>query len=159
MSDYRIEWLDGEADLDGVMEVDRVSFTAPWTRAMYEQELRNTRQSFIAVLRTSAHAVAGYCAYRLVLDETQINNVAVRAELRGRGYGRALVEFALEHGRTKGSHVAILEVRRSNEIARRLYERLGFLQVAARSCYYANPDEDALVLVRNVQLLGLNPMA
>jgi len=156
VSDYRIEWLDGEADLAGVMEVDRVSFAAPWTRAMYEQELRNTGQSFIAVLRTSAHAVAGYCAYRLVLDETQINNVAVRAELRGRGCGRALVEFALEHGRTTGSPVAILEVRRSNEVARRLYERLGFLQVAVRSCYYANPDEDALVLIRNARFLESN---
>jgi ribosomal-protein-alanine N-acetyltransferase len=156
VSDYRIEWLDGEADLAGVMEVDRVSFAAPWTRAMYEQELRNTGQSFIAVLRTSAQAVAGYCAYRLVLDETQINNVAVRAELRGRGCGRALVEFALEHGRTTGSPVAILEVRRSNEVARRLYERLGFLQVAVRSCYYANPDEDALVLIRNARFLESN---
>ena len=159
MSDYRIEWLDGEADLDGVMEVDRVSFTVPWTRAMYEQELRNTGQSFIAVLRTPAHAVAGYCAYRLVLDETQINNVAVRAELRGRGYGRALVEFALERGRAKGSHVAILEVRRSNEVARRLYEHIGFLQVAVRSRYYANPEEDALVLVRNVPFPESNPTA
>jgi ribosomal-protein-alanine N-acetyltransferase len=159
VSDYRIEWLDGEADLAGVMEVDRESFNSPWTRAMYEQELRNTSQSFIAVLRTSAYAVAGYCAYRLVLDETQINNVAVRAKLRGRGYGRALVEFALEHGRTQGSSMAILDVRRSNEVAGRLYERLGFLQVAVRSRYYANPEEDALVLVRNVRLLGSNPTA
>jgi ribosomal-protein-alanine N-acetyltransferase len=159
VSDYRIEWLDGEADLDGVMEVDRVSFSAPWTRAMYEQEVRNTGQSFIAVLRTSVHAVAGYCAYRLVLDEAQILNVAVRADVRGRGYGRALVEFALEHGRTKGSPVAILEVRRSNEAARRLYGRLGFLQVAVRSRYYTTPEEDALVLVRNVRFLESNPTA
>jgi ribosomal-protein-alanine N-acetyltransferase len=159
VSDWRIEWLDGAADLAGIMAVDRESFAAPWTRAMYEQELLNTGQSFIAVLRTPAHTVAGYCAYRLVLDETQINNVAVRVDCRGRGYGRALVESALEHGRAKGSSVAILEVRRSNEVARRLYERLGFLQVAERSCYYANPEEDALVLVRNVRFVESNPTA
>ena len=159
MSDYRIEWLDGDADLAGVMDVDRESFAAPWTRAMYEQELLHTGQSFIAVLRTPAHPVAGYCAYRLVLDETQINNVAVRVDCRGRGYGRALVAFTLEHGRTRGSSVAMLEVRRSNQVARRLYEGLGFLEVAVRSGCYASPVEDALVLVRNVRFLESNPTA
>jgi ribosomal-protein-alanine N-acetyltransferase len=159
VSGYRIEWLDKEADLDGVMNVDRESFAAPWTREMYEQELLHTGQSFIAVLRTPAHPVAGYCSYRLVLDETQINNVAVRADCRGRGYGRALVEFTLAHGRTLGSSVAMLEVRRSNEVARRLYEGLGFLEVAVRSGYYANPAEDALVLVRHVRFLESNPTA
>lgn len=159
MNDYRIEWLEGDSDLAGVLEVDRVSFAAPWTRAMYEQELQNIGQSFIAVLRTAAFPVAGYCSYRLVLDETHVNNVAVRTDLRGRGYGRALVEFVLEHGQERGSRVAILEVRRSNEVARRLYERLGFLQAAVRSRYYANPEEDALVLVRNVRFLESNPTA
>jgi ribosomal-protein-alanine N-acetyltransferase len=159
VSDYRIEWFDKEADLDGVMNVDRESFAAPWTREMYEQELLHTGQSFIAVLRTPAHPVAGYCSYRLVLDETQINNVAVRADCRGRGYGRALVEFTLAHGRTLGSSVAMLEVRRSNEVARRLYDGLGFLEVAVRSGYYANPAEDALVLVRHVRFLESNPTA
>jgi ribosomal-protein-alanine N-acetyltransferase len=159
VSDYRIEWLDGDADLAGVMDVDRESFAVPWTRAMYEQELLHTGQSFIAVLRTPAHPVAGYCAYRLVLDETQINNVAVRVDCRGRGYGRALVEFTLEHGRRLGSSVAMLEVRRSNEVARRLYDGFGFLEVAVRSGYYANPVEDALVLVRHVRFLESNPTA
>jgi ribosomal-protein-alanine N-acetyltransferase len=159
VSDYRIEWLEGDADLDGVMEIDRVSFATPWTRAMYEQELRNTGQSFIAVLRTTPYPVGGYCSYRLVVDETHINNVAVRADLRGRGYGRALVEFVLEHGRARGSQLAILDVRRSNETARRLYHRLGFLQAAVRSRYYANPEEDALVLIRHVRILESNPTA
>jgi ribosomal-protein-alanine N-acetyltransferase len=149
----------GPADLDGIQEVDRLSFPSPWTRAMYEEELRHTETAFIIVLRTDATPVAGYCSYRLVVDELQINNVAVRPDHRGRGYGRALVASALEHGRAAGARTALLEVRRSNRVARRLYLSLGFIQVAERPRYYSHPEEDALVLARNVRILEEDPVA
>lgn len=153
MPDYRIDWLNGTSDLDGVQEVDRVSFRAPWTRAMYEQELGNIGHAFIAVLRNAATAVAGYCAYRLVAGELQINNVAVRPEYRGRGYGRALVEFALRHGREAEADTAILDVRRSNREAMRLYEEFGFTVTGERARYYSHPEEDALVMTLDVRKL------
>lgn len=159
MPEYRIEWLSGTSDLDAVQEIDRASFRAPWTRAMYEQELQNTGHAFIAVLRTDASAVAGYCAYRLVAGELQINNVAVRPECRGRGYGRALVEFALSHGRGAAADTAILDVRRSNHEAMRLYEGLGFVVGGERARYYSHPEEDALVMTLDVRKLEEDPMA
>jgi [ribosomal protein S18]-alanine N-acetyltransferase len=156
---FRIEPLEGTADLDGVQDVDRASFPAPWTRAMYEEELRQTASSFLIVLRTDAAPVAGYCAYRLVFDELQINNVAVRPEDRGKGYGRALVEAALDHGRRAGARLALLEVRRSNTAAQRLYLSLGFAPAGERRRYYSHPEEDALVLARPVQVSGADPEA
>jgi len=159
MTAYRIETLDGAPDLDGVQEVDRASFPSPWTRAMYEEEIRHSGSAFIVVLRAGPVAVAGYCSYRLVADELQINNVAVRPELRGRGYGRALVEHALGHAQAAGARAAFLEVRRSNIAARRLYATLGFVQAGERPRYYSTPEEDALVLVRKVQNLGQDPVA
>ena len=47
-----------------------------------------------------------------------------------------------------GAHRATLEVRRSNDVARHLYERLGFSTAGVRRAYYTNPVEDALVLWR-----------
>ena len=157
--EVRIEWLDGPADLDSVQEIDRASFGSPWTRAMYEQELQHAGQAFIAVLRAGSTRVAAYCSYRLVVDEIQINNVAVRPESRRRGYGRALIEFALRHGRRSGGNTAILEVRRSNDAARRLYAQAGFVQAAERPRYYANPEEDAVVMVKDVRNLEEDPVA
>ena len=156
---FRIEPLSAPADLDGVLEIDRLSFSAPWTRAMYEDELRQTGTAFVIVLRTGTTPVAGYCAYRLVVDELQINNVAIRPELRGLGYGRALVEAALAHGRAAGAATATLEVRRSNTTAQALYARLGFTQVGERPCYYSHPSEDALILTRRVRNLEDDPAA
>ena len=156
---FRVDLLDGPSDLDGIQEVDRLSFASPWTRAMYEEELRHAGTAFILVLRTPTTPVAGYCSYRLVVDELQINNVAVRPEARGRGYGRALVESALDHGRAAGALTALLEVRRSNLAAQRLYLSLGFVQVGERPRYYSHPEEDALVLARDVRILERDPTA
>jgi len=156
---YRIDVIDGPADLDGIQEVDRLSFPSPWTRAMYEEELRHAGTAFIIVLRSGVAPVAGYCSYRLVAGELQVNNVAVRPEHRGKGYGRALVESALDHGRAAGALTALLEVRRSNLAAQRLYLSLGFVQVGERLRYYSHPEEDALVLARDVRNLGPDPAA
>jgi len=156
---FRIESLDGPADLDGVQAVDRESFPSPWTRAMYEQELLNAGTAFIIVARTAGAPVAGYCSYRLVAGEIQINNVAVRPEHRRLGMGRALVEAAVAHGRREGARMAVLEVRRSNVGAQALYFRLGFRQVGQRPRYYEHPEEDALVLAADVRNLGQDPAA
>jgi len=156
---FRIEALSCPSDLDGVLEVDRLSFPSPWTRAMYEEGLRQPETSFVLVLRTAAAPVAGYCSYRLVADELQINNVAVRPECRRLGAGRALVEAALEHGGVAGARTALLEVRASNVAAQQLYTSLGFIQVGERPCYYAHPEEGALVLARNVRNLEADPVA
>ncbi|MCX6544440.1 MAG: N-acetyltransferase [Acidobacteria bacterium] len=98
MNEPQVETLTGEQDLVGVMEVDQSSFATPWTRDMYEAELRNAGTSCIAVLRIPECRVAGYCSYWLVVDEVHINNVAVRVEFRRRGFGRTLVEHVLHEG-------------------------------------------------------------
>lgn len=141
-----IEALRDEADLDGVLEVEDESFTNPWTRQMYEWELRNREVCHIRVLRTPAYRVAGFCAFRLVAGEIHINNVAVRPALRGRGLGTALLRDVLDGAAALGAARATLEVRASNEGARRLYERLGFRVEGTRRLYYTNPVEDALIL-------------
>ena len=156
---FLIEPLQEPADLAGIQAVDQESFPSPWTREMYEAELRNTGTSFILVGRLAGTAVAGYCSYRLVADELQINNVAVGRAHRGQGLGRALVLAAAAHGCRTGARIALLEVRRSNAQAQRLYLRLGFRQVGQRPRYYEHPEEDALVFAADVRILGQDPAA
>ena len=94
---YWIDRLDGEADLDGVLEVEGESFTNPWTREMYNWELQNRSVCHIFVARTRECPVAGFCAFWLVLDEIHINNVAVRPQFPWRGDGiRAAAPCARE---------------------------------------------------------------
>jgi ribosomal-protein-alanine N-acetyltransferase len=146
---FWIEPLGGEADLDGVLDVESESFTNPWTREMYTWELQNRSVCHILVVRTPGCAVAGFCAFWLVFDEIHINNVAVRPAYRGQGIGTALLARVFEDARALGARRATLEVRASNTGARRLYERFGFYVAGTRRNYYTNPVEDALILWRD----------
>jgi ribosomal-protein-alanine N-acetyltransferase len=143
---YSIELLGGEADLEGVLAVEEESFTNPWTREMYAWELQNRSVCHIYVVRTPECAVAGFCAFWLVFDEIHINNLAMRPAYRGQGLGTQLIRHVLEEGKALGARRATLEVRASNQAARRLYERLGFYVAGTRRNYYTNPVEDALIL-------------
>ena len=146
---YWIEALAGEQDLEGVLEVEAESFTNPWTRDMYTWELQNRNVCHIYVVRTEECAVAGFCAFWLVVDEIHINNVAMRPGFRAQGIGTGLLHHVLAEARQLGARRAALEVRASNEQARRLYERLGFYVAGTRRNYYAHPVEDALILWRD----------
>jgi ribosomal-protein-alanine N-acetyltransferase len=149
MTRYWIEPLAGEADLDGVLEVEAESFTNPWTRDMYAWELQNRSMCHIFLVRTDDCRVAGFCAFWLVFDEIHINNIALRPGFRAQGLGTALLQRVLAEGRGLGARRATLEVRASNGAARRLYERMGFYVAGIRRDYYTSPVEDALILWRD----------
>jgi ribosomal-protein-alanine N-acetyltransferase len=147
-SSWVIEPLTLPADLETILEIELASFVNPWTREMYLAELENHGVSFCYVVRDSSQQVVGYCSFWRVLDELHINNLAVAPSQRGRGAGTTLLHEVLREGTRLGARRATLEVRRSNEAARRLYERLGLSVAGVRQAYYTHPVEDALILWR-----------
>jgi ribosomal-protein-alanine N-acetyltransferase len=147
-SAFTIELARSSADLDAILVIEAASFTSPWTRDMYLAEFENVGVSFCYVARDPAGAVIGFCSFWRVLDELHINNLAVTPARRRQGVGAALLTFALQEGARLGARRASLEVRQSNDVARRLYERLGFSIAGVRRGYYTNPTENALVLWR-----------
>jgi ribosomal-protein-alanine N-acetyltransferase len=143
-----IEPLTSPSDLDDVLAVEDASFTNPWTRDMYMAELENEGISFCYLARTADRRTAGFCSFWRVVDELHINNLAVLPEYRRAGAATALLNFVLREGVRLGAVRATLEVRRSNEPARVLYERFGFSVAGIRRGYYTKPVEDAIVLWR-----------
>jgi [ribosomal protein S18]-alanine N-acetyltransferase len=134
-------------DLDGILAVDAATFDRPWTREMYQWEATHSDVSRFYVARAAGTVVA-YCAGWVIFDELHINNLAVAPAWRRRGVASALLTFVLEDAAAEGAIRGTLEVRRSNEAARRLYERFGFAYAGVRQAYYREPVEDALVLWR-----------
>src|SRR5262249_26098098 len=133
---------------DAVLAIELASFTSPWTREMYIAELQNVGVSFCYLARDESGRVLGFCSFWRVLDELHINNLPLDPECLRRGIGRTLLSHVLNEGARLGARRATLEVRRSNDVARHLYERLGFAAAGVRRAYYSNPVEDALVLWR-----------
>lgn len=143
-----IEQLGSDEDLDRVAALEAASFTNPWTREMLARELSQSDVAQVYVLRLPDRPVAAFCACWILFDELHINTIAVDARLRRQGLATALMQYVLAEAARAGARRATLEVRASNDAARRLYERLGFTVAGRRRGYYTNPDEDALILWR-----------
>jgi ribosomal-protein-alanine N-acetyltransferase len=79
-----------------------------------------------------------------VADELHILNIATVPAMRRRGLGTALMTVALEYAAEGGVRLILLEVRRSNQDARRFYKKLGFSVMGVRAGYYADNGEDAI---------------
>jgi ribosomal-protein-alanine N-acetyltransferase len=135
-------------DIDDVLAIEHASFTNPWTRAMYLAELENPGAAYCFLARDANRRAVGFCSFWMVLDELHINNLGVLPDTRRTGIGSSLLDFVLKKGRELGARRATLEVRRSNEPARLLYERFGFAVAGIRPAYYSKPVEDALILWR-----------
>jgi ribosomal-protein-alanine N-acetyltransferase len=134
-----------ESDLDAVAALEADAFTNPWTREMLERELRQSEVARVYVLRLPGQSVAAFCTCWVVYDELHINTIAVDRNRRRQGLATALMRYVLEDAARGGAARATLEVRRSNDAAQRLYERLGFKLSAVRHRYYTKPEEDALI--------------
>lgn len=148
MKTWEIIAVTSPAQIDAVLEIEAESFTNPWTREMYLSELENKGVSYCYLACDETGAPMGFCSFWRVLDELHINNLAVRPEWRRHGVATALLDFVLHEGARLGAKRATLEVRRSNQPARLLYERFGFKVAGVRRGYYTKPIEDALVLWR-----------
>ncbi|MEP6871955.1 MAG: ribosomal protein S18-alanine N-acetyltransferase, partial [Anaerolineaceae bacterium] len=90
--------------------------------------------------------VIGFGGLWLMLDEAHVVTVAVRPERRRRGLGGLIVHGLLLVAHSQGMGIATLECRTSNLAARALYARYGFYEVGLRRRYYADNQEDAVIM-------------
>ena len=132
-----------------VAEIEAESNAPPWTEALFTHEFQN-RCSRMYGARVSGRIV-GFLVCHVVHDEAHIMNFGLRRDERGRGYGRALIEYVLRDLHEDSVRWVTLEVRLGNFVARKLYDSLGFLEVGRRERYYRDNHEDAVVLKLNLQ--------
>lgn len=98
-------------------------------------------------------APIGFLVSWHVADELHVLSVAVVDAARRRGIGRALMEAALDYSRSNAVRLILLEVRRTNRAAIRLYRSLSFSAMGVRPNYYADTGEDAVEMA-----LSLDPL-
>jgi [ribosomal protein S18]-alanine N-acetyltransferase len=146
MSDVVVLRAMTASDVPVVLAIEHESYSVPWSESTFRGLLRRRDAELIVA---EAHGrVVGYAIFWTVLDQSELGNVAVTSAWRGRGIGERLVAEVMQRADRLGVREVFLEVRPSNERARRLYERFGFSQVGRRRNYYQDPVEDALVLRR-----------
>jgi ribosomal-protein-alanine N-acetyltransferase len=134
-------------DLEAVWAIEQASFSHPWTRAMFQEELAKIPATLYVLKGEPEKEVLGYCCFWTLPGEMQLVNIAVRPNLRGQGLGEMLLHHLLREAQIREAEKIYLEVRPSNQAAIRLYERLGFKVQYRRPRYYTPEGEDALVMV------------
>lgn len=132
-----------------VADIELESNAPPWTEQLFAHEFQN-RCSRMYGARVAGR-IAGFLVCHVIQDEAHIMNFGLRRDERGRGYGRALIEYVLRDLHDDSVHWVTLEVRVGNSVARKLYDSLGFLEVGRRERYYRDNQEDAVVLKLNLQ--------
>jgi ribosomal-protein-alanine N-acetyltransferase len=136
----------GAEDVPALLELERQSFSHPWTVRHFRDALADERTDVLVLRGPPPPSLVGYCVVQTVVDEAHIHDVAVHPDLRRQGVGRWLLALALERAARQGARRAYLEVRQSNWPAVHLYRSLGFEVASMRREYYDRPTEDALVL-------------
>lgn len=139
---YRVMTLD---DVGAIVEIERESFTAPWSAEAFRNELQNNMFAKYMVMELDG-AIIGYGGLWLIIDEAHVTNIAVREKHRGQGLGRKLLTELMRTAHWLGARRMTLEVRVSNERAKSLYRSMGFEPSGVRPAYYSDNMEDALIM-------------
>ncbi|WP_338473138.1 ribosomal protein S18-alanine N-acetyltransferase [Niallia sp. XMNu-256] len=132
-------------DLDQIMVIEHESFTVPWSKEAFFNELTKNKHALYTVAVVEERVI-GYCGVWLVLDEAHITNIAILPEYRGMKIGESLMRNVIETAIEYGAKMMTLEVRVSNHIGQSLYRKFGFQAGGLRKGYYSDNHEDALVM-------------
>jgi len=132
-----------ERDAGKIAHLDALIFPEAWKAQTIAEVLRDERT--IAFVAECENDLCGYALSWTLCDEGELTRLAVAPEARGQGIGARMLESVLIEARARGANALFLEVRESNQSARRLYERAGFAEVGRRKNYYGD-GESAIVM-------------
>lgn len=132
-------------DLEVILEIERDSFSTPWSIQAFKAELIDNEYARYYCLELDGQTI-GYMGLWFILDEGHITNIAITPSYRGQHWGEFLMRNVMKKMVDAGMERMTLEVRTSNSPAQSLYSRLGFTTAGVRKGYYADTGEDAWIM-------------
>jgi|TARA_R100000005_G_scaffold95926_1_gene79589 ribosomal-protein-alanine N-acetyltransferase len=121
----------------------------PWRESQYLRCCATAEESTErALLLEVDAALQGFVVYAREFDDGSIYNIVVADTARRQGFGLRLLQAAVDAMVATGARRCLLEVRKSNIAARKLYEQMGFHVDGMRRNYYPLPSgrEDAVLM-------------
>ncbi len=133
-----------------VAKIEQECFSNPWSEFSIRNEIDATHSVFIVAL-DEMDKVCGYGSMHTAYEQCYINNIAVKSECRQKGIATKLLEILVDIAREIDGEFVSLEVRKSNENAIKLYEKMSFKAQGLRKNYYEKPSEDAVIMTREIK--------
>ena len=132
-------------DVPAVVELDQKSFSLPWPERSFRYELTDNPASNCWVAELDGQVVGMIVAW-LIVSEAHIATLATHPDFRRRSIAKRLLSYALQDLMRAGARSSFLEVRESNQAARAMYRKFGYIETGRRTRYYRDNDEDALLM-------------
>ena len=132
-------------DIEKVRELEKKTLSA-WSKDHLKDELQQPTGFQFVVSNKKTERILAVIFGRIVVDEAEILKLSVAEFARNRGLGFQLLDFSVKYCSTRGVKNCFLELRASNEVAQRLYEKRGFVTGGTRKDYYEGPVEDAILM-------------
>ncbi len=107
------------------------------------EDLKAEYRTFFVALE--GNSVVGCGGLQILGEQGDVLTIGVDPAHRQKGIGGALLQVMLTSFEEQGGKELFLEVRASNDPARRLYEKHGFSSISIRKNYYQAPVEDAII--------------
>ena len=138
--------------IGGLICIAEAANLSHWSAQSYLEELKNP-ESVMLRLESDANSTIGFIVGRSIgtgivesTTDAEIYNIAVIESEQHKGCGQLLINSFTEVCRNRGVRNIWLEVRESNKVAIRFYERNGFVRVQTRNHFYNEPREHALLM-------------
>jgi ribosomal-protein-alanine N-acetyltransferase len=132
-------------DIPEVCAIEVEAFTSPWSEQAFMNELTQNQFAQYIVMEYEGRLI-GYGGMWLIIDEAHVTNIAITGGFRGKKLGSRLMAELATRAYRLGAGRMTLEVRVSNIVAKRLYEKFGFKAVGLRPGYYSDNGEDAIIM-------------
>jgi [ribosomal protein S18]-alanine N-acetyltransferase len=150
-----------QADIPAMMELDQRSPSAAhWSQQQYESIFSSFDsqlfERFVLVAEDTTetqrerassgpHRMLAFMVAQRVDEDWELENIVVAENSRRRGLAIRLLSELVDHAGANQGRSIFLEVRESNQAARALYRKVGFVETGTRKSYYSNPSENAIL--------------
>jgi [ribosomal protein S18]-alanine N-acetyltransferase len=136
-------------DIEQVLQLDQLSFSMPWPRSSFRYEVtenKSSRHWVAEVAQNGQTKLVGMLVCWVIVDEVHIGTIAVHPDFRRQKIAEKMMVQAFKELIPEEVIKVFLEVRRSNDAARTLYRKLGFIEDGVRKRYYKDNQEDAILM-------------
>lgn len=140
----------GIGDLPHVATIEATIYSHPWSTGNFRDSLN---AGYSCWIMEAAGRIIGYGVLMIGVGEAHLLNLSIERSMQGAGLGRQLLAHFLAIARAAELDQVLLEVRPSNDVARRLYASEGFREIHVRRGYYpaAQGREDAILMASGLK--------
>ena len=143
MNEYTLKKA-SEDNIKEVLKIENLCFPDPWTEGMFFSSIAPGID--FTLLFDRSEIIGFSITDRRVIGENELHNIAITPSRRGKGLSKMLMDKIISD--TETGTAIFLEVRAKNTVAEKLYKKYGFREIGVRKNYYKNPEEDAVLMIR-----------